>query len=518
MLDPTHLVVRRSILRGVAFVVGLALLGPLLLVAPSASAWGPDPMSARSTSGLRGVDFRSVAHGIDRATSAVAVEAVRHGDLDGDGVDDAVVVLSYDTEYGPEWVVQTYGAGTADRGGVAAEPSGRTYGFASSWENFDRLDVRDGFIEFTVRQGAETERDGWLEVQRWALVGDELRLLERRPGGAVLTLDSVGPRAPATIAEWETRTFLDVGPGGARRGVVVEVGEAKSLRMRADDLQAQVRVYDATSGRLAHQVDAGGVVSLGADRTWYVEPVTAVDRWTRIELVVADQRALFAPELIVRQFEAGHDDSPRRSVSLSWYEVDWAHGAVDLDRVNGLIRGHIDDIRAEHEAAAADCDDGTDATLFVGATPELISYDLISLRLTIASCLCERNDEIVEESLVVDLAASTVHVAADLVTSPTAVSLAWRDQFEAFQAQHYDPVLAPTTAPLELASVSLTPMGLVVSVPAHQVLAEASAEDVGWFVTEMLTFDEYPGLVDATIEQRARSGRDVSLPYNECGC
>ena len=503
---------RRALLRISALVLGVVTL-LAVVVAPSAAAHHETGIV--STSGVRGIDFRSVAHEIDGATSAVVVEAVRHGDLDDDGVEEAVVVLSYDTEHGAQWLVQAYAAGT---NGTGVEAVGRTYGFTSSWEHFDRLAVRDGTIEFTVRSGAEASRDGWLEVQRWSLVQDELRLLERRSGGTVFTLDSAGPAAPPSFPEWGTRAYLDVGPGGAPRGVVVETHETKSLRVRADDPAAQVRVYEAASGRLAHQVEAGSVVSLAADRHWYIEPVTASDRWTRIELVVADQRALYAPELVVRQFETGDDLEPRRAVSLAWYELSWAHASTDIDLINGLIRGYVDGIRAEHEAAAALCPDGTDATLYVGATPELVSYDLISIRFTIASCLCEQNDEVVEESLVIDLAAGTVMAAPDLVASENIAVQAWWASFVEFQADYFGPLAVAAGTPVDLASVSLTAEGLLVSVAAADVLADAAAEDARWSITEFLAFDDYPGLVDGAIEQRARSGRDVVLPSNGCGC
>lgn len=502
---------RRPALRWVALVVGCFALLPSIFVAPVAAAH--EPVGTASAAGVRAIDFHSVEHGIDWATSAVAVEAVRHGDLDGDGAEEAIVVLAYDTDHGSEWLVQTYASA-----GSTARPAGRTHGFVASWEHFDRIAVHDGVIEFTVRSGSDAGRDGWLEVQRWALVDDRLRLLERRSGGAVHTLDSVGPAAPAALPEWASRTYLDVGPGGTRRGVTIGTSEAKSLRMRADDPAAQVRLYDAATGRLMRQLDAGEIVALGGPGNWYVEPVTAADRWTRVEITVADQRALYAPELVARQFEAGNDSEPRRHISLAWYELAWTHGPSDLDRINGLIRDYVDGIVAEHEAAAALCQDGTDATLFVGATPELVSYDLVSIRFTIASCLCERNDEVVEASIVIDLAAGSLVDASELVTNEVLVSQAWWARFGEFQAQHFGPLSATPGSPLDFTSVSLTPHGLSVTVAAADIDADAAAEGARWGITEYLAFDDYPGLVDPVLEERARSGRDVELPHYGCGC
>jgi hypothetical protein len=491
-------------------VIGFVTLLPAIFAVPAADAYHQGTVSVGE---VRGIDYRGVEHGIDWATSAIAVEAVRHGDLDGDGVEEAVVVLAYDTEHGAEWMVQAYAAT-----GAGVVPAGRTHGFRSSWQHFDRLVVRDGSIEFTVRSGEVDGRDGWLEVQHWALVGDELRLLERRSGGQVLTLDTTGPAAPAVLPSWTGRSYLDVGPGGTQRGVLVETTEAKSLRLRADDPNAQVRVYDAGTRGLVGQVNAGDIVGLAGAGTWYVEPVTAADRWTRLELTVADQRALYAPELVARQYEEGQDSEPRRAVSLAWFEVDWAHGPVDLDHVNGLIRGYVDGIHREHAAAAALCEDGTHATLYVGATPELVSYDLISLRFTIASCLCERNDEIVEQSIVLDLAAGTLLEVEDLVTNESLASQAWWGRFAEFRADHFGPLSVAPGTPLELTSMSLTAHGLSVSVPAAAISADPAADGARWSVTQFLPFEDYPGLVDPQLQQRAISGRDVELPYYGCGC
>lgn len=404
------------------------------------------------------------------------------------------------------------------RTGRGVAPVGRTHGFPAAWEHFDRLVLRDGSIEFTVRSGEVDGRDGWLEVQHWALVGDSLRLLERRSGGQVLTLDSSGPAAPAVLPAWSGRSYLDVGPGGTQRGVLIETAEAKSLRMRADDPNAQVRVYDAATRSLVSQMHAGDIVALGGAGTWYVQPVTAAGRWTRLELTVADQRALYAPELVARHFEAGQDSEPRRAVSLAWFEVDWAHGPVDLEHVNGLIRGYVDEIHREHAAAAALCQDGTDATLYVGATPELISYDLISLRFTIASCLCERNDEIVEQSIAVDLAAGKLLEVEDLVTNETLASQAWWGRFAEFQADHFGPLAVAPGTPLEFTSVSLTANGLSMSVDGSAISTDAGADGARWSVTQFLAFEDVPGLVTPQLQQRAISGRDVELPYYGCGC
>lgn len=507
---------RRPALHWLALVVGFFTLLPSVLVVPVAAAH--QTVGTASAMGLRAIDFHSVEHGIDWATSAIAVEAVRHGDLDGDGAEEAVVVLSYDTDHGSQWLVQAYAAA-----GASAVPTARTHGFPSAWEHFDRLMVNDGVVEFTVRTGEEPGRDGWLEAQRWALVGDDLRLLERRAGGAVHTLDSVGPAAPAVVPEWTTRSYLDVAPGGTRRGVTIEAAEPKSLRMRADDPAAQVRVYDTSTGRLVGQLDAGEIVALGGPGSWYVEPVTAADRWTRIEITLAEQRALYAPELVARQYEIGTgleyiEGVAMRHVSLAWYEVEWAHGPADLDHVNGLIRDYVEAIRAEHEAAAALCEEGTDATLFVGATPHLVSYDLVALEFSIASCLCETNDQVVERTVVIDLAAGTLYDGEDIVASQSAVSRAWWDRFGSFQAQHFGALSVPEGTPLEFTSVSLSADGLSVAVNAGDILEEAADAEWPWSITEFLPFDEYAGLVDAELELRARSGRDVELPYHGCGC
>ena len=186
--------------------------------------------------------------------------------------------------------------------------------------------------------------------------------------------------------------------------------------------------------------------------------------------------------------------------------------------MNGLIRGYVDGIHREHAAAAALCEDGTHATLYVGATPELVSYDLISLRFTIASCLCERNDEIVEQSIVLDLAAGTLLEVADLVTNESLASQAWWGRFAEFQADHFGPLSVAPGSPLELTSVSLTAHGLSVSVPATAISADAAADGARWSVTQFLPFEDYPGLVDPQLQQRAISGRDVELPYYGCGC
>lgn len=482
-----------------------AITALALTLVPSGAA---DAASSDPTLGLRGVDFARAANDLAGAASEARLVRATHGDLDGDGDEDAAVVLSYRENDRAYWSVQAY----RNDGGVAV-PAGRTHSFSDEWEHFDRMLIAGGIVEFTVASG-QAQPTGWLTTNRWDLIGGDLRLLETIGSGSLVTLTRGGSQP--SVPEYWTTTYIDLAPDAVEASFRFSTAERESVQLQSDDPTAAVRVYSAQTGDLITVLDTSAVATLPAGGSWIGVPNVSSDRSVRLLLSVADQRALYAPQLSVRMRESGSESSePHRSVSLAWHEVTWAHGDVDVDRVNAQIRSFVDEIEREHLAAAAGCPGDTDATLYVGSTPQLISYDLVSFEFSIASCLCEENDEVRYRSLTIDLSSGNVLNADDVLPGGTAAAstLWWNEVIE-----HRDWIVESDLhqrlgTPVTFSSVSVNPWGVELTVRGSDL-----ANDITGPVTVHAGWEELDGIVDPNLAIRAASGQDVQLPSEGCGC
>lgn len=446
--------------------------------------------------------FQTGTHG-ERDFLAFHVDDVHYGDVTGDGFDDAIVSVRQGHWSGdPYPFVQVY----AITDGLL-EFWGSSYSSYASDGGIAEVVVRDGLINL--------EHWNWdrstISTSSWAVMASESYLQRIEGSGERVWVDLAGR---TDIVEVEARgDHLRATVSSDGSGVFAftsQAGWAVAPSVRSGDVT--VRVRSASTGEFVGDVASGEELVLVRPGRYTAELISTRPTATTVDIDVADQRTLRAPEWEpAMEFAAAHVEG-RRVYQRYWPTFTSSHGVAGVEGANAAIEAAMNDIRARYETEVAKCTNPAAVTQTVHYFPTLISYDLVGFDISESWTTCNGDHQFANHSLILDMNTGT-EVPGRAVVDLDAASFqgAWKQRI--IKNGWLEDLTESDIEIVAFEEFSVHAWGVGIGASMR-----FGGEDVGhWY--ERYTFDELDGVIDESFVIRAASGSTALIPFTEgCGC
>jgi len=445
-----------------------------------------------------------------------------YGDLSGDGLVDAAVWASYESDVAGRivdaiWVVPNV---------AVADPvaSTSTWSGAGAFGGLEYVEIHDGYLSVSTFGGTDVCCPTTLSTTRWVMNGSGLAAIERFAPVSYLDLSGVSSDSIPllTFAPDTSSAVVEAHPTTGSQKVRFDANAGQSVQFRNRWGNADVRISRADTGAVVGTLRHNQDVNVPVDGRYLAEVLTSPEtsRQASFELTIADRRGLYHPTWSPRTYS---DDS-LADISALWPELTSAHPGVDIDKVNDVIRSVVDDEIASFRRATRHQEhaENQDSGLWINYRLTLAAYDLISVDMTVGRRVCcddgVAQHTVDRHTVTIDLNRGRRIGLDELVGDDLRPELAkawWHAVTTDTPYLVDNGYVVEPDADHEWIGAVVHPQGVTIF----------GTGDDGFDVAGLLTWDRLADLdaTDATaiahqLERRASSAIRVPSPLDECGC